>query len=167
MFDKCIRCERLGQDCVPNFMALPFPDLLNWWKQRQTYLGWSNQVLSDRSTIPIGTINRIKAGEDDCRYSTMRMILHALMGGYSVEFPCQKKLDQEFANIDILKAQCEDLSNRNEELETKLRTINEEHRSYMMAFNEQYRNDIAWHKEVNDFLREQLKAWQHEHTSKG
>ncbi len=84
MFDKCITCERLGQDCVPDFMKLSFAELLEWWKKRQAYLGWSNQILSEKSTVPLGTINRIKAGEEDCRYSTMRCILHALMGGYAV-----------------------------------------------------------------------------------
>ena len=85
MFDRCITCERLGQECAPNLMSLSFPDLLAWWKKRQAHLKWSNQVLSDHSTIPVGTINRIKAGEDDCRYSTMRCIIHTLMGGHTAE----------------------------------------------------------------------------------
>ena len=109
MFDKCIKCERLGQDCVPNLFELSWPALLNWWKERQKFLGWSNQVLYEKSGVPVGTINRIKAGEDDCKYSTMRMIIHALTGGYNVEFPCQKKLDAEFAHIEELEKQARQL----------------------------------------------------------
>ena len=129
MFDRCIACERLGQDCAPNLLSLPWQDLLAWWKKRQAFLGWSNQVLSDKSNIPVGTINRIKAGEDDCRYSTMRSIIHALMGSYSVEFPCQKKLDQEFAHIETLEKQCIELTSTNECLSAQMKAIEELHKS--------------------------------------
>lgn len=129
MFDRCITCERLGQDCAPNLLSLPWQELLAWWKKRQTFLGWSNQVLSDKSNIPVGTINRIKAGEDDCRYSTMRSIIHALMGSYSVEFPCQKKLDQEFAHYETLEKQCAELISTNEYLLAQVKTAEEVHKN--------------------------------------
>lgn len=129
MFDRCITCERLGQDCAPNLLSLSFQDLLSWWKKRQAFLGWSNQVLSEKSTIPVGTINRIKAGEDDARYSTMRCIIHALMGGYSIEFPCQKKLDQEFAHVENLEKQCEALASENDALIAQMKAIEEKHQS--------------------------------------
>ena len=125
MFDRCITCERLGQDCAPNLLSLPWPDLMAWWKKRQAFLDWTNQTLSDKSNIPVGTINRIKAGEDDCRYSTMRSIIHALMGGHSVEFPCQKKLDQEFAHYEDLEKQCNELTGVNGELVAKIRAAEE------------------------------------------
>lgn len=129
MFDRCITCERLGQDCAPNLLSLPWQELLAWWKKRQTFLGWSNQKLSDISTIPVGTINRIKAGEDDCRYSTMRSIIHALMGSYSIEFPCQKKLDQEFAHYETLEKQCVELTSANECLLAQMKAVEELHKS--------------------------------------
>lgn len=157
MFDKCITCDRLGQDCVPNLMALEFPKLLAWWKKRQAYLEWSNQMLSDKSNIPLGTINRIKAGEDDCRYSTMRHIIHALMGNYAIEFPCQKKLDAEFSAIETLKMQNEELRCMNEELLAKLATIDELHRNDIRVIKAEYQEEIA-------FLKEQLRAWQREHA---
>lgn len=128
MFDRCIGCERLGQDCVPNLLALPFPKLMEWAKKRQALLGWTNQVLSDKSNIPIGTINRIKSVEDDCRYSTMRSILHALLGSYNVEFPCQKKLDQEFAYIEELERQCQELTAKHDELLAKYMALAADHR---------------------------------------
>lgn len=128
MFDRCITCERIGQDCVPNLLALPWPDLLDFWKKRQAFLGWSNQTLSDKSKIPVGTINRIKAGEDDARYSTMRSIIHALLGGQSVEFPCQKKLDQEFAHFETLDKQCAELTSTNECLASQMKAMEEEHK---------------------------------------
>ena len=129
MFERCIKCERIGQDCVPHLLSLPWGELLDFWKKRQAFLGWSNQVLSDKSKIPVGTINRIKAGEDDARYSTMRSIIHALLGGYSVEFPCQKKLDQEFAHFETLETQCKELSCVNEALAAQLKALEDQHRN--------------------------------------
>lgn len=126
MFDKCVKCERIGQDCVPNLLSLPWNELLAWWKKRQAHLGWTNQVLSDKSNIPVGTINRIKAGEDDCKYSTMRSIIHALMGSYSVEFPCQKRLEQEFAHYEMLENQCAELISTNESLISQMKTVEEQ-----------------------------------------
>ena len=161
MFSACVKCERVGQDCVPNLMALPFSDLLEWWKDRQRFLGWNNQTLADKSNIPVGTINRIKAGEDDCRYSTMRAIIHALMGGYSVEFPCQKKLDQEFAHIEALEKQNSEQLEENERLIARLSTIDETHRNDIRVIKAEYTEEIAFLKEENAFLKEQLRAWQH------
>ena len=157
MFSVCVKCDRLGQDCVPNLMALPFADLLAWWKERQRFLGWTNQTLADKSNIPVGTINRIKAGEEDCRYSTMRAIIHALLGGYSVEFPCQKKLDNEFAHIEALEKQNAELQAKNEELIAKLSTIDEVHRNDIRVIMAEYREEKA-------FLIEQLRAWQRQKT---
>ena len=163
MFDRCIKCERIGQDCVPNLLALPWPDLLAWWKQRQTHLGWTNQVLSDKSTIPVGTINRIKAGEDDARYSTMRSIIHALLGSYSVEFPCQQRLDQEFAHIEALEEQCSELTSANESLAAQIKSMEEAHRNEIATMKADFKEQINFLKDNNIFLREQFK-WQQEHT---
>ena len=153
MFSACVKCDRVGMDCVPNLMALPFPDLLEWWKERQRFLGWSNQTLADKSNIPVGTINRIKSGEDDCKYSTIHAVIHALLGGYSVEFPCQKKLDQEFAHIEALEKQNSELLEENERLIARLSTIDETHRNDVRVIKAEYTEEIA-------FLKEQLRAWQ-------
>lgn len=165
MFDRCIKCERIGQDCVPNLLALPWPELLSWWKQRQLHLGWTNQVLSDKSTVPVGTINRIKAGEDDARYSTMRLIIHALMGGYSVEFPCQKKLDMEFAHIETLENKCCELANVNESLAAQIKKMEEVHASEILAMKTEYKEQVNFLRGSNLFLREQLE-WLREQTRK-
>ena len=162
MFDRCITCERLGQDCVPNLMALPFPELLAWWKNRQKHLDWTNQVLSDKSNIPVGTINRIKAGEDDCKYSTMRSVIHALMGGYAVEFPCQHQLDMEFTHIETLEKKCAELTAENEALMAKMKNIDEDHMHNIHAIRAEYREQIEFLKESNVFLREQVKWLEHE-----
>lgn len=106
MFEKCINCERLGQDCMPNLMQLSFSDLLKWMEKRQKHLGWTNQKLADVSTIPLGTITRIKTADcDDCRYYTIRRILVALIGGVADEFPCKEKLERELQRVESLEKQ--------------------------------------------------------------
>lgn len=162
MFDRCIGCERLGKDCVPNLMALSFPALLDWWKKRQALLGWTNQVLQDKSGIPSGTITRIKSSEDDCKYSTMRSILHALMGSYNVEFPCQKKLDQEFAHIEELEKQLQEMTAKHNELLAKYLTLTEEHRNDMYAIRTEYKEQIDLLRANNKCLLAQLQQEKNE-----
>lgn len=156
MFSRCIGCERIGQDCVPNLIALPWTDLLDWWKKRQALLGWTNQVLAEKSGIPMGTITRIKTSEDDCKYSTMRSIIHALLGSYAVEFPCQKKLDAEFAHIEELKKRCLELSLEKEALLAKLQGLAELHRSDMQEIRNEYIGQIDLLKANNAILREKI-----------
>lgn len=104
MFEKCIKCARLGESCVPNLMLLPFPDLIQWWNKRQKYLGWTNQVLSDKSKVPVGTINRIKAGDYlDCKYSTIKNILIALIGGTTDEFSCTEQVERELKQLEQMQ----------------------------------------------------------------
>ena len=123
MFDKCIKCPRIGESCVPNLTLLPFAELIQWCIKRQKYLGWSNQMLADKSNVPVGTINRIWAGEEDCKYSTMRSILIALIGGTTDEFACTEQVEKELQNIEKLERQAAMMSSvekENEELKLRL-----------------------------------------------
>ena len=157
MFEKCVKCTRLGDSCVPNLMLLPFADLMQWCNQRQKYLGWKNQDLADKSKIPLGTISRIKAGEYiDCKYSTIKSILITLIGGTTDEFSCTEQVEKELRNLEVLERQAAKLSaveTENNELKQKLDTIDELHRRDIRAIREEYQEQIA-------FLKEQLKMWQ-------
>lgn len=163
MFDKCIKCNRMGESCVPNLMLLPFADLMQWCGKRQKYLEWSNQTLADKSNVPIGTINRIKAGEYlDCKYSTIKNVLIALIGGTSDEFSCTEQVARELKQIEELENKSAKLSVAEAEIE-KLKNIltgiDEQHRKDIRAIREEYQEQIA-------FLKEQLKAWQTWHHDK-
>ena len=161
MFDKCIKCNRMGESCVPNLMLLPFSDLMQWCSKRQKHLGWSNQTLADISKVPIGTINRIKAGEDDCKYSTIRSILIALIGGTTDEFACtelvakelqqMEELEKQAAKLTATKAECEMLRDR-------LNRIDEQHRADIRIIKTEYQEEI-------NFLRDELKARRSWHQS--
>lgn len=156
MFDKCIKCPRIGESCVPNLMLLSFADLMQWCAKRQKHLEWTNHMLADKSKVPVGTINRIKAGEyDDCRYSTIKNILIALIGGTTDEFSCTEQVERELQQKEQLERQAANISavyEENERLKGILQHLDEQHRCDVRAVRAEYQDQIA-------FLREELKAW--------
>lgn len=164
MFEKCIKCNKIGESCVPNLMLLSFSDLMQWCTKRQKHLEWTNQTLADKSTVPVGTINRIKAGDyADCKYSTIKNILIALIGGTTDEFPCTEQVEKELRQMEQFEQQAEKLSvveAENERLIARFRQIDEQHRNDIRAIKEEYQEQIA-------FLKEQLKAWQTWHSKRG
>ena len=157
MFDKCIKCQRIGESCVPNLMLLHFDDLIQWCTKRQKHLDWTNQILADKSRVPVGTINRIKAGEyHDCKYSTIKHIVIALIGGTTDEFSCTEQVEKELKQMEQLEQQASRLAEteaENERLKNRLNEIDEQHRKDIRIIKEEYQEQIA-------FLKEQLKAWQ-------
>jgi hypothetical protein len=137
-------------------MLLPFSDLIQWWNKRQSHIGWSNQTLADKSGVPVGTISRIKAGEMDCRYSTIKSILISLIGGTSDEWHCTEQVERELRQMELLEQQAAKLSSteaENNALRAKLETTDDQHRADIRAIRAEYQEQIA-------FLKEQLKAWQ-------
>lgn len=161
MFEKCIKCTKIGESCVPNLMLLPFSDLMQWCIKRQKHLEWTNNILAEKSKVPIGTINRIKAGEYlDCKYSTIKNILIALIGGTTDEFACTEQVENELRQMEKLEQQAAKLSvteAENERLKTLLSEIDDLHRKDIRIIKEEYLDQIA-------FLKEELKAWQTWHN---
>ena len=155
MFEKCIKCNRMGESCVPNLMLLPFGDLMQWCSKRQKYLEWTNQNLAEKSKVPVGTISRIKAGDYmDCKYSTIRNLLISLIGGTTDEFSCTEQVEKELRQMEQLEQQTARVSaveRENELLKAKLDSIDEIHRRDIRAIKEEYQDQIA-------FLRDELKA---------
>lgn len=167
MFEKCIPCNKKGVSCVPNLWRLPFPELIQWCIKLQKHLGWSNQKWADESNVPVGTINRIKAGEyADCKYSTIRNLAIALIGGTTDEFSCTEQVEKELQQLEQLEKQAaklsateaenERLKERLKQVDELLRQIDEQHRKDIRAVKEEYQEQIA-------FLKEQLRAWQSAH----
>ena len=156
MFEKCIKCNKMGESCVPNLMLLPFSNLLQWCGKRQKYLEWTNHTLAEKSNVPIGTINRIKAGEEDCKYSTIRNILIALIGGTTDEFSCTEQVERELQQKEQFEQQSQMLTEIEEKytaLQDRMNNIDEQHRNDIRQIRQEYQEQIV-------FLKEQLKAWQ-------
>lgn len=140
MFEKCIKCNRMGESCVPNLMLLPFHDLIQWWSKRQKHLEWTTQTLAEKSNVPIGTIKRIKAGEEDCKYSTIRSILIALIGGTTNEFACTEQVEKELKQMEQFEQQA-----------AKMIAVEKE--------NEDLKQRLEESREMCAFLKDELKAW--------
>lgn len=150
MFEKCIKCTRMGESCVPNLMLLPFSDLMQWAAKRQKHLAWTDQVLAEKSKVPIGTVSRIKAGKYlDCKYSTIKSLLIALIGGTTDEFACTEQVEKELRDIERLA----EIEAENEALKRRIAEIDELHRQDIRAIRAEYKEQI-------EFLKDQLKAWQ-------
>jgi ATP-dependent protease HslVU (ClpYQ) peptidase subunit len=136
---------------------------MQWCAKRQKHLEWTNQILADKSKVPIGTINRIKAGEYlDCKYSTIKHILIALIGGTTDEFSCTEQVEKELRQVEQLERQAANLSAtqaENEQLKEKLQKIDEQHRNDIRAIKSEYQEQI-------DFLKDELKAWRSLHSSR-
>lgn len=164
MFDKCITCNRIGESCVPNLWLLPFPDLIQWNLKRIKHLGWTKQIWADGSNVPVGTVNRIAAGDyADCKYSTIRSLSLTAIGGTTDEFACTDMVVKELQQMELLEQQAAKLASvekENEALKDRLEKIDEVHRSDIWAVREEYQKQLDDKNEQIAFLKEQLKAWQ-------
>lgn len=162
MFEKCIKCERIGESCVPNLWLLPFPDLIQWCIKRQKHLGWTNKFWAEKSKVPEGTINRIKAGEyADCKYSTIKSLAISVIGGTTDEFSCTEQVEKELRHLEQFEQQAAKLSAveaENEQLKERLRQLDDLHRRDIRAVKEEYLEQIS-------FLKDELKAWRTWHQN--
>jgi vacuolar-type H+-ATPase subunit I/STV1 len=152
----------MGESCVPNLMLLPFAELIKWIDKRQRHLDWTSQDLADKSNVPVGTIKRIKAGEYmDCKYSTIKSILIALIGGTTDEFACTELVEKELQNIERLEQQTAKLSaieEENRKLKDLLSRIDELHRKDIRVIRDEYMKQKEEYQEQINFLKDELKA---------
>jgi hypothetical protein len=144
-------------------MLLEFPALIQWCNKRQNHLGWKNKNLAEVSRVPEGTIGRIKAGEEDCKYSTIRNILIALIGGTTDEWQCTEQVERELAQKELLEqyaAKTEYIEQENTALKAQIDKTEEQHRADIRIIRTEYQEQITFLKERISFLTEQVKAWQ-------
>ena len=177
MFEKCIPCKKIGHSCVPNLMLLPFSELIQWCIKRQKFLGWTNQKWADESKVPVGTINRIKAGDYvDCKYSTIKQLLVALIGGTTDEFSCTEQVEKELQQIEQLEKQAAKLSvveaenamlkERLQNVDKLLQGIDEQHRQDIRIIKQEFQEQKQEYKDTIAFLKEELKERRNLHQTK-
>ena len=90
MYSECLTCAKLGNGCDgPNFMAMSPEMLAKWIGSRMKILNMTNQVLSDKSGVPKGTIDSLRAGKRyNFEFNTLQPILQVLVGASWGSDPC-------------------------------------------------------------------------------
>lgn len=102
----------------------------------------------------------------DCKYSTIKNILIALIGGTTDEFSCTEQVEKELKHMEALERQAaklsateaenERLKERLKQVDELLRQIDEQHRKDIRAVKEEYQEQI-------NFLKDELRAWRNWH----
>ena len=90
MYSECLGCVKLGNGCDgPNFMAMSPEMLAKWVGSRMKAMNMTNQVLSDKSGVPKGTIDTLRAGKRyNWEFNTLQPILQVLVGTSWGSDPC-------------------------------------------------------------------------------
>lgn len=90
MYSECLTCHKLGNGCDgPNFMAMSPEMLAKWIGSRMKIINMTNQVLSDKSGVPKGTIDSLRAGKRyNFEFNTLQPILQVLVGASWGSDPC-------------------------------------------------------------------------------
>lgn len=137
MYEKCINCEHLGKDCIPNLYVMSVSDIKTWAKKLKDYKGWTNAHLAEVSGVPKGTIdcNFSNKKTSDVNYSTFAPVICALIESDMEEMPCNIKS----SDYDDVMERISYLENENHMLTDKLNEMNNR--------NEDYENRINYFKE--------------------
>ena len=141
MYEKCIKCSKLGVTCEgPHFFTMSAEELLEWCKERKKFLKLSNEKLSELTYIqkgnipngvPKGTIDRLFSGEHlDFKYETARPLIKVLAGGEFVEAPCPEE-PSNFVDEKLIH-----LEEENEKLKEKINVYKEK--------AEIYKDQLKW-----------------------
>lgn len=90
MYSECLNCVKLGDGCDgPNFLAMSPEMLAKWVSARMKAINMTNQVLSDKSGVPKGTIDTLRAGKrTNWEFHTLQPILQVLVGASWGSDPC-------------------------------------------------------------------------------
>ena len=90
MYTECLNCAKLGDGCDgPNFWAMAPDMLVKWIVARMKAMNITNQFLSDKSGVPKGTIDALRAGKrENFEFNTLQPILQVLVGSSWGSDPC-------------------------------------------------------------------------------
>lgn len=107
-------------------MSLNPVELIQWCRERKKFLGISNQKLSELSTVPVGTIDRIMAGGyTEFRYSSIQPILSVLIEfNKATPVPDENDSEQGQYYYETIEGYKLIVENKNHEIEELKRSIN-------------------------------------------
>ena len=125
MGKNCITCNHPGKDCIPYLMTFSNAQLLEWARMRRAALHMSYEDLSEKSGIPLGTIERMMSRKGtDCRFTTAQPVIRVLSGCTpdqldceSIQQPDEALLEQLNAKEAIIQHMQETLLNQNHQID--------------------------------------------------
>ena len=111
MYEKCITCDKLGKECIPNLYIMDVSEIRDWARELKAHKGISNAELANLSGVPKGTIDSNFSSHSgkhpDVNYSTFAPILRELIGCTAEEMPCKEDLQESSAVISRLERENE------------------------------------------------------------
>ena len=140
-----------------NILSLNPSELIKWCRQRKQTLGLSNQKLSDKTGVPIGTIDRIMAGKyTEYKYSSIQPIVGALLG-YGEETPDPSNTNKQYYydTIEGYKLVVENKNNEIAVLKKEIDTLIKE-KEFLLRENSNKEEHLRWMKAAFDEIKAKL-----------
>lgn len=108
-------------------MTLPLKELLAWCKSAKKRAGVTNTQISEKTGIPIGTIERIMAGKiEDAKFSSIQPIISALLE-LMPEVTCPDDTTAGQEELQHRLAELEHIAEEKEKLERHLAALRVSH----------------------------------------
>lgn len=123
-YDKCLKCEHLGNGCIPNLFSLSVEEIRQWAKKRKDCLGLTYAELAEKSGVPEGTIkNNFTKPVGDVYYTTYAPIMSVLVGCADDE-PCHAEIANDTQKDETIAR----LENENKKLKEELSEVKTHYR---------------------------------------
>lgn len=135
-----------------NIVTLNPTELIKWCKARKKELGISNAVISEKTGVPIGTIDRILSGNySEFKYSSIQPVISFLIG-FSNETPVPQNTDSDqeqyyYNTIEGYKLVVENKNHQIQQLKLNLETLMKE-KEYLKKENEIKNQQILKYSEL-------------------
>lgn len=128
MDKNCVNCTHPGRDCIPYLMTFTNAELLEWAKMRRVALHLSYEELSEKSGVPLSTIERMMSRKGtDCRFGTAQPVIRVLSGCSAEELDCECVKQPDEVLEEQLKAKEEIIRHLEEENQRKNGVIDHLH----------------------------------------
>lgn len=153
MYEKCLKCNKIGIDCDgPNFMAMGTDELIEWCnKRRKEIPGMTYEKIVEATGLSKGTVSGFFGGiHADYRIDTIRPILKLLVGGEWDDNPCADPTISERASYEEKIRQLENEVRHKDEKIIDLQKSNASMETLIANTNARATQD-------KDFLRGELK----------
>lgn len=131
-YDLCLDCPSFSKTCDgPNILAMSNERWVEWANARMEQLGISRSKLAILSGVPEGTVISVLSGRTkDARFSTIRDMTKALVGGCWGQYPCHlsalmmnSELVEDDADVDKMKLDFSLAQSKMYEYETEIESL--------------------------------------------